>query len=554
MVEGFLRRVLDAIEQAEARLLVWGLVDGRLSREELGDLIAPLLDEAIGQGVDDFFDGDEVIAALRERGLLFETDETPYPGFRSRMAETVRLAFRLRQLFPKHAGVDGWQQARTLVADYRFSWRRRRYPMRDLPPAGLIAQVRETLASSLTPSVLAALLDRRGSNYRLAAFQVRATTRILEQVLERRSAGTLVSAGTGSGKTLAFYLPAIARIGTLLAEQRAGRPWVKLLAIYPRTELLRDQFAEIYGEARRLDAFLTARGARKIRIGALFGATPYSASALQQWGSVGWRQIESGFICGFMGCPAHGCGGDLVWPSSDIAQGRENLVCADCGEQVTSDELVLTRERLQREPPDILFTTTEMLNQRLSDSRSRHLFGLRPNAVRPPEMVLLDEVHTYAGTHGAQVGYLLRRWRYLVRAPVSFVGLSATLRDGVRFFARLTGLAEYQVEEITPRGSEMIAEGAEYLLALRGDPVSRASLLSTTIQTIMLMSRALDCAEGTPSRGMFGQRLFAFTDDIDVTNRLFFGVLDAEGRNDRGVARHRHRPETSAAPAWRYRW
>ncbi len=124
---------------------------------------------------------------------------------------------------------------------------------------------------------------------------------------------------------------------------------------------------------------------------------------------------------------------------------------------------------IESESPDILFTTTEMLNQRLGDGRFRHLFGVGDRATRPVEMMLLDEVHTYAGTTGAQVAFLIRRWRWLLRQPVTFVGLSATLQDGERFFARLTGLPEDACTEVTPAPSEMIAEGAEYLLALRGD-------------------------------------------------------------------------------------
>lgn len=533
-VEGFLSDVLDAVEQAEARLLVWGLVDGRISRDELTDLIAPLLDSACSNGLDSFFGTSEVVATLRARGLLFETEDLPYPGYRSRMAETVRLAFRLRQLFPQHRGVDGWQRARTLVADFRFTRRRRRYPRRDLDPANVLAEMGRRLKDPVVSAGLQALLGGRGAGYRLAEFQSRATLRILEGLAARRSNGTLVSAGTGSGKTLAFYLPAMARIGALRIRQGTGAGWVKLLAIYPRTELLRDQFAEVYAEARRLDGLMNSRGASKIRIGTLFGETPASAASLKQYGQNGWRRTTEGQVCSYMACPQPNCDGELLWRHEDLDKGREQLTCARCGYGIATDELALTRDYLRAKPPDILFTTTEMLNQRLSDTASRHLFGLRPGASRPPEMVLLDEVHTYSGNHGAQVGYLLRRWRHLVNAPITFVGLSATLQDGVRFFARLTGLAEYQVEEVTPRPADMLAEGAEYLLALRGDPVSRAALLSTTIQGAMLMMRVMDCSAGSPSQGLYGQRVFAFTDDIDVTNRLYFGVQDAEGRNDRG--------------------
>jgi hypothetical protein len=547
VIEGFLYGVLDIIEQLEARLLVWGLVDGRIGRDELGELIDQLLDQAYEQGIEKFYNPDDVIQALTERGLLFESDDYPYPGYRSRMAETVRLAFRLRQLFPQHGSVDGWQQGRTLVADFRFTRRRRRYPQRDLQPSHVVNELGRRLEDPAVNSVLRELLVERGDTYRLAEFQVRATRRILEGLATRRSNGTLVSSGTGSGKTLAFYLPAMARIGALRLRQSSGTNWVKILAIYPRTELLRDQFAEVYGEARRLDGLLRARGSGKIRIGALFGETPEKAAWLKNHGHQGWRETsdKQGLVSSYMTCPQSGCDGELIWRKEDMESAIEQLSCARCGHRIPPDEIVLTRERLRTDPPDILFTTTEMLNQRLSDTATRHLFGLRPGATRPPEMVLLDEVHTYSGNHGAQVGYLLRRWRHLVHAPITFVGLSATLQDGVRFFARLTGLGEHQVEEVAPRPEDMVAEGAEYLLALRGDPVSRASLLSSTIQSAMLMMRVMDRPNEQPSHGIYGQRVFAFTDDIDVTNRLYFGLQDAEGRNDRGepdMARHPNGP------------
>ena len=79
------------------------------------------------------------------------------------------------------------------------------------------------------------------------------------------SSGTLVSAGTGSGKTLAFYLPALSRIFEHVVTDENSKRWVKVLAIYPRNELLRDQFREIYGEVRILDRIL--ENERKIKLG-----------------------------------------------------------------------------------------------------------------------------------------------------------------------------------------------------------------------------------------------------------------------------------------------
>ena len=70
-------------------------------------------------------------------------------------------------------------------------------------------------------------------------------------------------------------------------------------------------------------------------------------------------------------------------------------------------------------------------------------------------------------------------------------------------------------------------------MVLRGDPSSRTQLLSTTIQTCFLLSRLLDPlgSQSAPSEGRYGSRVFAFTDDLDVTNRLFDFLRDAEGRD-----------------------
>ncbi len=58
----------------------------------------------------------------------------------------------------------------------------------------------------------------------------------------------------------------------------------------------------------------------------------------------------------------------------------------------------------------------------------------------------------------------------------------------------------------------------------------------------MLMSRILDEPSVRKSHGVVGERLFVFTDDIDVTNRMYFSVLDAEGRDRTGAPDLRRRP------------
>ena len=76
----------------------------------------------------------------------------------------------------------------------------------------------------------------------------------------------------------------------------------------------------------------------------------------------------------------------------------------------------------------------------------------------------------------------------------------------------------------------MEEEGREYAIALRADPVSGASLLSASIQAAMLFGRVLD-PPGEPF--LFGTTGFLFTDDLDVTNRFYDDLRDAEGGQSR---------------------
>jgi superfamily II DNA or RNA helicase len=532
--DALLLAAIDEIEQREARLLTWGLVDGFVTSREIHEILNPLLDDPEKASVTSFINANQVIEALIGRTLLFDVGEESGIQYRSRMAEGVRLLFRLRQLFPQHSGPQGWHSAPTLVADFRFIWRRRRYPRREIGAAAALARIAETTNDQRARAALSALVESYGSDFALARFQVDAAVRILSGFESPQSIGTLVSAGTGSGKTLAFYLPALSRVASHIQRDAVGDRWVKVLALYPRSELLKDQFSEVYNQARRLDATLKGQGRRKILIGTFFGATPYSAETVYE-GRNKWRQTMAGAVCEYLRCPNADCDGSMVWHDADRHAKRERLECIECSSIIESDEVVLTRQRLQSETPDIIFTTTEMLNQRVGDDQMRHLFGIGDRAKRAVEMMLLDEVHTYVGSTGAQVALLLRRWRRMVRHHVTFVGLSATLKEGARFFANLTGLPEQVSVEIAPTSSDLIAEGAEYLLALRGDPVSRTALLSTSIQAGMLLSRLLDAPNERKSRGIFGERLFMFTDDVDVTNRMYFAMLDAEGRKGNGT-------------------
>ncbi|MGG3471332.1 protein DpdJ [Neobacillus pocheonensis] len=511
-----IREFLSFIEDREAKLLSWGYVDGGFSEEEIVEMAEDWIDKH-----EQDFSSNDLVDELWEKRMLLEIQANNQVLFRTRMAETVRLLARLKQIFSP----EKWKESLNLVSDYRFQTRPRKYPKRDISVDTAIDELSPLLNEYGIDAVIH-LLNREG--FLLSEFQIRAAKTMLKDLASISNRGMIVCSGTGTGKTLSFYLPALTHIAGQIEKNDY---WTKALALYPRNELLKDQFMETYKEARRLDHYLLHRGARKLQIGAFFGPTPKSINIKDIENKWSVSSDKQGYVCPYITCP--NCERPMVWKKEDIIKKIERLTCSLplCHTVIGDDEVLLTRESMRKELPDLVFTTTEMLNRTMSDSWYGKLIGLFTN--RPPLMMLLDEVHTYEGSHGAQVALLIRRWRRVVNSPVHFTGLSATLEEAANFFSQLTGLEVPQIEEITPFEEDMIPEGKEYQLILRGDPVSGTSLLSTTIQTSMLLRRMLD-RNGEPSNGMAGQKLFVFTDDLDVTNRLYHNILDAEGLNSWG--------------------
>ena len=467
-------------------------------------------------------DPEEAAAALLDRRLIFSI---PVPGsdtrYRSRFAEGVRLLASLRQLFPGRR----WEAAPSLMTDFRVDLRERQFPRRDRQAAEVVARLAIKFGWGDRDIAIATALV---SDLTLAAFQERAADALLGEGSADRA--VVIAAGTGAGKTLAYYLPSIVRVAQTVKE---GESWVKGISVYPRNELLKDQFAEVLRYLHLADNL----SERPISIGAFFGPTPYDAtteSVERSWSRFPFRGPVIGYLCPFAACPS--CGGRLIWRHIDIDAKRENLTCEHALGQLPHCEfatdhcqVLLTRQAIRATPPDLLFTSAETLNQRISDPKTRMAFGLGQPRRRRPLFILIDEAHTYEGIPGAQAAMAFRRWRHGIGSPVRWTGLSATLRGASAFFSQLTGVPESAVEEVGPEPEEYERRSAEYQLILRADPFSRTSLLSASIQSSFLLARLLDPEPG-PSHGWIGHRAFVFTDDLDVTNRLFHDLRDAERR------------------------
>lgn len=501
--------LLDWVERSEEPLLAWGDANVGLDEQAVERLAVEILRN---HGLDTTVD--ELLDAAERTGLLFFDDVVGQ--VRSRAAETVRLMANLRQLIH---GDDGpppdWQSRPTLVRDFRFERRPRRRPRRDRDAGEVIQAARKALQPVGRDALQSMLTGADGEQLALSGFQLRSVEAVLASLTSTGAAGVMISAGTGAGKTKAFYLPALAHLAGLVDHTR----WTKLIAVYPRKELLKDQFSEAVKQARLVAPALAAAGRRKFVLAAYYGDVPFTEGGRLR---SSWRPRGNGHVCPYLRCPE--CDGDLVRPAQD----KQRLECA-CGASTDADEVQLNRRDMADQPPDIVFTTAEMLNRSLANLSHGRIVGV--DADRPPQLVLLDEVHTYTGTSGAQTALLLRRWAHRAKARgTTYVGLSATLREPRGFFAQVAGLPVERVESVEVRQDELETAGAEYLVALRNDAGAGTATLSTSIQTAMLLARCLDHPDHQASGGTYGSKVFAFTDNLDVTNRFYSNLCDAEGR------------------------
>lgn len=148
-------------------------------------------------------------------------------------------------------------------------------------------------------------------------------------------------------------------------------------------------------------------------------------------------------------------------------------------ERYTGQEDLRKRQDIRKDPPDILLTNFMML-ELLMTRQNEIDCGVIANC-KGLEFLVLDELHTYRGRQGADVGMLMRRFCSRVgdpaRPPV-FIGTSATMAS----------------EEAGADSNQLVADVATKLF---GEPISRSSIITETLRRATDPKRsAQQCLEG----------------------------------------------------------
>jgi len=126
----------------------------------------------------------------------------------------------------------------------------------------------------------------------------------------------------------------------------------------------------------------------------------------------------------------------IVYPMNALVNSQENALngymppeqCPIRWARYTGQEQGETRTRIQEHPPHILLTNCVMLELMLTRPDERRFVDA---AAADLQFLVLDELHTYRGRQGADVGLLVRRLRDRCGNPnLQCVGTSATMVAG----------------------------------------------------------------------------------------------------------------------------
>jgi hypothetical protein len=554
----FISNLLNFIEEKEADLISWGFYDTGLKSPEIENLLKSNADSQLTEEFEKYQNEgntiDDILADMHFENLLYLIPNKKNT-YRSRFSEGMRLIANLKQRFKN----EDWSSAKKLVSDVKIDLTNRKYPTFNVSPEKAWEEITKNRNFIEIQKKVFFQLSKNfeGKKINFAGFQTRSFIRILRNYnISKEELGTIISAGTGSGKTKAFYIPAFTSISADLTKPNNN--FTKVISVYPRNVLLADQLREAISESLKIYDLLKSMRLRPISFGALMGDVPHNINTFETKNIKffkNWKRLETvkGWIVPFLRAPKHPGRGELVWLDKDRKNNKTCLYRVDAineEPEIPDGIIKLTREDIQKKPPDFLFLSLEMLHREISNPDWSVALG--NNVQGKPRLLLFDEIHNYSGLSGAQTPWIIQRWKSSIFDfnGLHVVGLSATLKEGVSHLATVGGVKYDRVIECSPQEDELLVEGREYNIILKGDTSSGASLLATSIQTAMLTSRLLtpkniSYPSGLASDSIYLRKVFGFTDQLDSLNRWFTDLIDAD-RNKR-LSRYRTKPVNTNA-------
>jgi len=521
--DDFHLKVLDKIQENEARLINFGIYETTTTLNELLDFFGKNCDRTkLMQALDKL---------VEERLILKLEPET----YRSRIGEIVRLIYKVKQRFHGMSISD----APNLVQAVKFKIVPRKQPKRtesleetiNLLDAEthLMERAEQGVWKKAKEYFLSSFLKAVGENFKLSKFQQRTIVSLFRAHIKGEETGFVITAETGSGKTEAFLIPIL--LHCITQKSFLNRRGTKALIIYPRIKLAENQLMRLVKYLSVINAGL--KQSNKITVGIDYKDIEWDKLKLvQKWTKDG-KIVFPIFKCPF-------CESRLIIDDKEIRITGQTIVKCEndkCdfrtkfSKQFIIDFILLSKIDIQNAPPDVLIITTESLHRRLMDASFRRVFGDPTGYDSPtvPTFVVMDEIHLYRSLHGSQISLLMRRLKKRLhdnlgeKYPI-MVGVSATVINSEDFWSKLSGVPKYKITEISPTAEEKIEAGKEYYIFVKPERQSREKLipvLSTTIQTVM-------CVMHNMKKRPDKYKGLGFVDSIDTLKRWTHDQRDAE--------------------------
>lgn len=234
----------------------------------------------------------------------------------------------------------------------------------------------------------------------------------------------VITAGTGSGKTESFMLPLLSSLldesrdwagpsdrgpnwwkppgGNFVSQRQsdAGRAAVRAIVLYPMNALVDDQLIRL---RRALDsddvrAWLDEhRNGHRFYFGRYTGATPVTGARS--------NRLRVNELAAYLRATS-----ERGERARELATQNEDEDLRYFVPRLDGAEM-RSRWDMADAPPDILITNYSMLNVMLLRDRDSHFFESTRKWLEDPVnrfTLVVDELHTYRGTAGSEVAYLLR--------------------------------------------------------------------------------------------------------------------------------------------------
>jgi DEAD/DEAH box helicase domain-containing protein len=321
----------------------------------------------------------------------------------------------------------------------------------------------------------------------------------IKTILRADKKAYVLTAPTSGGKTYAFLIPALIMVlqDKFKEENKNG---VKILLVYPRKSLERDQFNKILAILYRINQYFKNFGPKdaRITIGIDDGETPYKEKVVS-------RSSFRGAIC-----PVCGTGGKEGGELQYMKSNKEVWIrCSTCG--AIFDWIYGCREDIWEKKPDILLTNVWTLDWRLPSKTIQHDYEV----FKDLKVIVLDEAHVYQSLLGGNVRYLLKRLEMSSKKEPLIILSSATIFKPKEFARDLLDL-EPDKDFIVVESKEMGENKKVIYLILAVNPLRS---WETVVYELALLLGTIYYYRGVQS--------VIFIDSIRELYRIFYQAIVA---------------------------